>query len=94
MDWVEFVRQNQTILNLRFRWSKPRHPKHEWRGEHTRQTHLWLKHGKERWYIPISMFSDAGYIDLYSKSYVVTSDAEGSENKLKEAYAYLSEHAG
>lgn len=92
-DWIDFVRQNMTTLDLKFMWSKPR-LRHSWKGDYTRHISRWSKYGRERLYIPISMTSDAGYIDLYNKKYQVTTDVEDAEDKLKEVYAYLSEHAG
>lgn len=93
-DWIEFVQQNRTALDLRFMWSKPKHPRKDWKGDYTRHIQLWMgRSGAKRLYIPLSMMIDAGYIDLYNKTYRVTTDAEGAEDKLREVYAYLSEHA-
>lgn len=94
MDWVEFVMQNRSMLDLKFMVSKPKHPRHEWKGDYTRHIHLWLKFNRERLYIPISLIADAGYIDLWGRSYTVISSLEGAEEMMKEAYAYFSEHAG
>ncbi|KKN85472.1 hypothetical protein LCGC14_0277910 [marine sediment metagenome] len=94
MDWVEFVIQNWAMLDLRFRWSKPKHPRYDWRGEYIHHMNRWPGYERNRLYIPISFMSDAGYIDLIKKSFHVTSDIEGSKAKLKEVFDYLTEHAG
>jgi len=96
MSWLEYVKQNRTALDLRFMWSKPKHPKHDWKGYYTRHINMWISNEGYacRLYIPISMMSDAGFVDLINKSYAVTSEIEGSEEKLKEVYEYLTEHAG
>ena len=94
MDWLDYVKQNHSMLNLRFMVSKPKHPRHDWRGHYTKRLSLWARYGKARLYIPISLVTNAGYIDLINKSYKVTSDMEGAEAKIKEVYAYLSDHAG
>jgi len=36
------------------------------------------------------MLSDAGYIDLYNKTYHVTTEIEGAKEKLREVIKYLS----
>jgi len=93
MDWTEFVRQNLTILDLRFMVTKPRHPRYEWKGNYCHHINLWTQHGKKRLYIPLSLISDAGYIDL-SKKKCFYQDMEGAKEKIFEVFNYLTEHAG
>ena len=93
MNWLEYVRQNYTTLNLRFMYKKPKHPKYEWRGYYIRKLTIWDRYGEARLYVPYNMLEHAGYIDLLSKT-MHPKDNEGAKAKVLEVYEYLIEQAG
>lgn len=90
--WLLYVRKNWTMLNLKFGYSKQKHPLHSWKGEYRRPLNLWDRYGYVRLYVPLTIDS-AGYIDLIEKTMHPTEYA-GSGPMLQQVFDYLEEHAG
>ena len=94
MDWTEYVQQNYTAMNLRFMVVKHKNPRHEWKGRFTNYITPWTRGPHSRLYIPITLVSNAGYIDLNRKTIgYIQPEIEGAEEKLQEVFDYLKEHA-
>ena len=95
MNWTEYVQQNYTALNLKFMVERYKHPKHEWKGRYINYIALWTRGPYSKLYIPITLVSNAGYIDLNKKTIGrIDPGIEGAEEKLQEVLDYLKKHAG
>jgi len=93
MDWVKYAKQNRTALNMRFQVLKQRNPKSDWYGFYSRHISLWINSRRARLYVPLSLVSDAGYIDLIDHTIHQEIDLEGAAEKLQEVFDYIEENA-
>ena len=99
MNYLDITRQNWTTIHLKFSITKPKHRLHTWKGEYANRPELWMRGEHARLYVPFSIISSAGYIDLHDGK-IYPALYEGDRNKtdkvsrLKEVLAYLEEKAG
>lgn len=93
MNWLKWVQKNMPVLNMRFMVEKPRDVHRDWKGYHTRRLHLWVKGPHARLYVPLSLVTDAGYIDLNNKTMCHTTEMDGAKEKLLEVFKYIQKNS-